>query len=60
MKVREGFYVKPGNTLLSIVQLDQVWVEAEVFERDAALIKKGLPVSMTLDYLPGEGLGWCR
>ena len=54
LKVREGFYVKPGNTLLSIGQLDQVWVEAEVFERDAALIKKGLPVSMTLDYLPGE------
>ena len=54
LKVREGFYVKPGNTLLSIGQLDQVWVEAEVFERDAALIKEGLPVSMTLDYLPGE------
>ncbi|KZY49914.1 efflux transporter periplasmic adaptor subunit [Pseudoalteromonas shioyasakiensis] len=54
LKIREGFYVKPGNTLLSIGQLDQVWVEAEVFERDAALIKEGLPVSMTLDYLPGE------
>ncbi len=54
LKVREGFYVKPGNTLLSIGKLDQVWVEAEVFERDAALVKEGLPVSMTLDYLPGE------
>ena len=54
LKVREGFYVKPGNTLLSIGKLEQVWVEAEVFERDAALIKKGLPVSMTLDYLPGK------
>ena len=54
LKIREGFYVKPGNTILSIGQLDQVWVEAEVFERDAALIKEGLPVSMTLDYLPGE------
>ena len=54
LKIREGFYVKPRNTLLSIGQLDQVWVEAEVFERDAALIKEGLPVSMTLDYLPGE------
>ncbi len=54
LKIREGFYVKPGNTLLSIGQLEQVWVEAEVFERDAALIKEGLPVSITLDYLPGE------
>ena len=54
LKIREGFYVKPGDTLLSIGKLDQVWVEAEVFERDAALIKEALPVSMTLDYLPGE------
>ena len=54
LKIREGFYVKPGDTLLSIGKLGQVWVEAEVFERDAALIKEGLPVSMTLDYLPGE------
>lgn len=54
LKIREGFYVKLGDTLLSIGKLDQVWVEAEVFERDAALIKEGLPVSMTLDYLPGE------
>ncbi|WP_448569105.1 efflux RND transporter periplasmic adaptor subunit [Thalassotalea ganghwensis] len=53
LKIREGFYVKPGNTLLSIAKLDQVWVEAEVFERDAAQIQIGLPVSMRLDYLPG-------
>ncbi|SET05909.1 efflux RND transporter periplasmic adaptor subunit [Thalassotalea agarivorans] len=54
LKIREGFFVKPGNTLMSIGKLEQVWVEAEVFERDAALISKGLPVSMTLDYLPGK------
>lgn len=52
LKIREGFYVNPGNTLMSIAQLDQVWVEAEVFERDTALVKAGLPVTMTLDYLP--------
>ncbi|MCG7535201.1 efflux RND transporter periplasmic adaptor subunit [Pseudoalteromonas sp. OOF1S-7] len=54
LKIREGFYVNPGNTLMSIAQLDQVWVEAEVFERDTALVKAGQPVTMTLDYLPGE------
>jgi len=54
LKIREGFYVKPGNTLLSIGKLDQVWVEAEVFERDASLIQEGLSVSMALDYLPGK------
>lgn len=54
LKIREGFYVQPGNTLLSIGQLDQVWVEAEVFERDTSLIAIDLPVTMTLDYLPGR------
>ncbi len=54
LKIREGFYVQPGNTLLSIGQLDQVWVEAEVFERDANVVKEGLSVTMTLDYLPGK------
>ncbi|TRX55152.1 efflux RND transporter periplasmic adaptor subunit [Thalassomonas sp. M1454] len=54
LKIREGFYVQPGNTLMSIGQLAQVWVEAEVFERDAAFVSQGLPVDMTLDYLPGK------
>ena len=54
LKIREGFYVEPGNTMFSIGQLDQVWVEAEIFERDTGLVKAGLPVSMRLDYLPGK------
>ncbi|NNJ72356.1 MAG: efflux RND transporter periplasmic adaptor subunit [Enterobacterales bacterium] len=54
LKVREGFYVKPGNTLMSIGDLTSVWVEAEVFERDVDIVELGLPVSMTLDYFPGK------
>ncbi len=54
LKVREGFYVQPGTTLMSIAQLDDVWVEAEVFERDSASIQQGLAVSMSLEYLPGR------
>ena len=54
LNIREGFYVKPGTTLMSIGALDDVWVEAEVFERQAALVAVGLPVTMTLDYLPGK------
>ena len=52
--VREGFYVSPGSTIMSIGALDQVWVEAEVFERQSSLVKIGQPVTMTLDYLPGR------
>ncbi|MBE0370804.1 efflux RND transporter periplasmic adaptor subunit [Pseudoalteromonas aurantia] len=57
LKIREGFYVQPGTTLMSLATLDQVWVEAEVFERDTAFIELGLPVTMTLDYLPNKQWG---
>ena len=53
LNIREGFYVQPGTTLFSIGALDKVWVEAEVFESQAALVKKGDRVTMNLDYLPG-------
>jgi len=54
LKIREGFFVKPGATLISIADLSEVWIEAEVFERQANQVKKAMPVTMTLDYLPGK------
>ena len=54
LNVREGFFVKPGTSMMSIAQLDEVWVEAEVFERQAEQVSVGLHVTMTLDYLKGE------
>jgi len=54
LKIREGFFVKPGSTLMSIGDLSEVWVEAEVFERQAGQVQTGTPVTMTLDYLPGK------
>ena len=54
LEIRQGFFVKPGSTLMSIGTLDQVWVEAEVFERQAAEVSIGQPVIMNLDFLPGK------
>jgi Cu(I)/Ag(I) efflux system membrane fusion protein len=54
LKIREGFYVKPGATLMSIGDLSQVWIEAEVFERQAAQVHIGTKVTLSLDYLPGK------
>ena len=54
LAIREGFFVKPGTTMMSIASLDEVWVEAEIFERQAAFIEVGLPVTMTLDYEPNK------
>jgi Cu(I)/Ag(I) efflux system membrane fusion protein len=54
LNIREGFFVKPGTTVMSVGNLSEVWVEAQVFERQAAQLKPDLPVTMTLDYLPGR------
>jgi len=54
LNVREGFFAKPGNALMSIGKIDQVWVEAEVFERQASEVEVGLAVTMSLAYLPGK------
>ncbi len=54
LNIREGYFVGPSKTLMSIAALDEVWVEAEVFENQAALVGIGQAVTMRLDYLPGR------
>jgi Cu(I)/Ag(I) efflux system membrane fusion protein len=54
LNVREGFFIKPSQSIMSIGSLDEVWVEAEVFERQAPLVQPNAPVTMTLNYLPGS------
>ena len=54
LAIREGFFVKPGTTIMSIGALDDVWVKAEVFERQAAQVKIGQLVTMTLGFVPGK------
>ena len=58
LSVREGMFIKPGTNMMSIGQLEHIWVIGEVFERQANLVSEGDPVRMRLDYLPGrEWLG---
>ena len=52
--VREGIYITPATEIMSIAQLDQVWVLVEVFERQAAWISEGQQAEVELDYLPGQ------
>ncbi|KRV81051.1 efflux RND transporter periplasmic adaptor subunit [Aeromonas caviae] len=54
LKIREGQYVEPAEALFNISTLQQVWVSAEVFERQAALLEIGNSVTMTLDYAPSR------
>lgn len=54
LNIREGMFVKPATDVLSIGQLDSVWVIAEVFEQQSGLIRIGQQVSMSVSALPGE------
>ncbi|MEO7735435.1 MAG: efflux RND transporter periplasmic adaptor subunit [Kofleriaceae bacterium] len=52
--VVDGAAVTAGQRLFRIADLDQIWVEADVYESDFSHIAKGLPATITLDYLPGR------
>jgi len=54
LNIRQGNYVKPGTTIMSIAKLDTVWVEAVVFERQAALVTLETEVNLSVDFLPGK------
>ena len=54
LNVREGMFVKPADTLMSLVDLSSVWVIAEVFESQSQWVAPGRPAEMSLTYLPGE------
>ncbi|RTZ59093.1 MAG: efflux transporter periplasmic adaptor subunit [Gammaproteobacteria bacterium] len=53
LMVREGAFVKPAMEVLSIGQLDTVWVIAEVLERQSGEVSKGQDVDMTVEAYPG-------
>ncbi|HVW24624.1 MAG TPA: efflux RND transporter periplasmic adaptor subunit [Polyangiaceae bacterium] len=52
--VVEGGAVDPGMRLFRIAALDQVWVEADVYEADLAHVRVGQKATVALDYLPGR------
>ena len=54
LKIREGQFVKPSQTVMEIVDLSTVWVIAEVFESQADWVKKGQRAHANLPYLPGK------
>jgi Cu(I)/Ag(I) efflux system membrane fusion protein len=59
LNLREGFYVQPGTTLMSIAQLDTVWVIAEVPEKYAQIIAPHNGAVITLDEMDhGSDAKW--
>ncbi|CAE6947702.1 Belongs to the membrane fusion protein (MFP) (TC 8.A.1) family [Vibrio sp. B1FLJ16] len=54
LNVREGGYLSPAQAVISAGPLENVWVDAEVFERQAHWMKADSDATMTLDAIPGK------
>lgn len=50
----EGQYVKEGDQLYTIANLDQLWLKLDAYESDLPWIRYGQQVSFTVDAWPGE------
>jgi multidrug efflux pump subunit AcrA (membrane-fusion protein) len=54
--VLTGVAVQAGQTLYTIADLSEVWVEAELREAEAGLVEEGSPVTVELAAFPGRPL----
>ena len=54
LNVREGGQLMPGTSLMQITDLSNVWLIADVPERDAAKLKIGITAEVQLQSLPSE------
>jgi Cu(I)/Ag(I) efflux system membrane fusion protein len=51
--VSDGMQVEPGTTLFTVTDLSRVWIEAEVYEYEAAMVRVGQLARVTLPNAPG-------
>jgi RND family efflux transporter MFP subunit len=52
--VHPGAMTNPGAPVVTVVSLSPMVIEAKASERDIARVKRGLPVTITVDSLPGQ------
>lgn len=52
--VVEGSSHSAGTALMRIADLSEVWVEAQVYEADLAMVSLGMQALVMLPYLPGQ------
>jgi len=54
LNAREGMFVKPRMEVMTLADLSSIWIQVEVFEREADWVQVGKPAEITLSYLPGR------
>lgn len=52
--VVKGSYVQMGQTLFDVADVSQVWIQADVYEKDVAFLRQGQRVTATVEALPGQ------
>jgi Cu(I)/Ag(I) efflux system membrane fusion protein len=58
LNVRQGMFVQPGTTIMSLADLSTVWVDVSVFEKQIDWVEAGQAARMRLAFAPDrEWLG---
>lgn len=52
--VRRGNYVTPATNIATLVSVDTIWVDVEVFENDAGVVAPGHEATLNFPAFPGE------
>jgi len=54
LNAREGMFVKPRMEVMTLADLSTIWIQVEIFEREAEWVQVDKPAEITLSYLPGR------
>ncbi|GAA4310230.1 efflux RND transporter periplasmic adaptor subunit [Nibribacter koreensis] len=52
--IREGMYVTTGQALLKVIDASQVWAQFNVASNAAGQLKKGTPITISFNQIPGK------
>ncbi|MEK7781038.1 MAG: efflux RND transporter periplasmic adaptor subunit [Verrucomicrobiota bacterium] len=52
--VLAGQKIMPGEPLMVISDLTEIWADADIYQSDLPHVKVGMPVQVTLPYWPGQ------
>lgn len=54
LQVEEGYHASVGVPLMTFIEFDNVWIQANMRENNIANIEQGDPVDIVLDVAPGK------
>lgn len=52
LNVRDGMFVEPGTTIMSLADLSTIWVDVDVFEQQIDWVREGQTARLRLPFAP--------